>query len=378
MMFFRSDTDKRQIDCTEALKNSNPGGVCWLIGAGPSLKNLCPDESESISNSAAARFACNNAGRREDGTWILKPTHWTTYDPTMRFGQAIFNDPSITKFASNSRIMDVIPGEEKKLCDCPNVYFIEKEARDYQRFFDPAAEKILDTRDSFIQALVVAFALGFRRFYVLGAEMCVPLSGTQQAWCVEQGVEFREDGFFKKADGNWSDRLSLLVDTVKLKKNNQIKAGAIHRALEECENSDHYCFGERKHFASAVSTDSHYWERVQYLRLAQRSRLLNGVEIISCMPSSRLNSILKRPPITVQQACAEIEELSGSIRESMPGCYTSRRRPSVGNDHRDIGLFRFPESMMKTLPAPEVIDADALAERKAQLKDLASKEIEVD
>lgn len=373
MLLYRTDTDKNRIDVSPVLCDSYPGGSCWIIGAGPSLLNLSDQDIERIQNSPAAKFAVNHGGRRKDGSWIIKPTHWTSYDPTDKFSQALYNDPSIVKFVSGTRSMDVVPDDTRKLCDAPNMYFITKEDRPYSRMFDRNAQAVLDCRDSFIQAIDIAFRLGFRRLYCIGTELKINPSPEQRAYIESFGLTF-EDDLLKRRDGYLTDRLSEMVEEVRIKAGMPSKGQATAKLFEDKGREDQYCFGDRKAFAAAVSCDGHYWERVQFLRLGRRCMELNGLELYSCTPKSRLNSVFKYLP--VWQAVAEIQGRTGSYQEDLERAYTDRMIPYLAL-HRDVPAFSWPKEAKVVEVRKDRIPVDE--ETKVKIQELlANKEVKLD
>lgn len=311
-MFYRLTTDGRRIpaDLVDAWAGPTPT-PCWLVGGGPSLAALPTD---AISGSPAPRFAVNLAGHG-----LLRPTFWTSYDPTARFHRSIYLDPSITKFVHRCRAMDVIPQTTFKVCDAPATYCFD---RDPQRGFTnllgdrtaasaaggddrPAAlpSTIVDWQDSLIQAIGIAYALGFRTLYLAGCEMCIRPEAAHLDLGAAVGVAYRD----REPLRDFFDRCR--------------RAGVAREDLVQVAPAGQYHFDESKSFAAAVQTDFHYFRVAQYLRLARRALALAGMELISVTPDSRLNDHF--PYQSVEAALADIRRQVGD-----PAAETTRGRYS--------------------------------------------------
>src|SRR5262245_23167651 len=90
-MFYRLHTDGTRTEVALADAYAGPTRTaCWLIGGGPSLVEL---PCQAIARSPVPKFAVNLAGTR-----LLRPTFWTSYDPSARFHRSIYLDASVTKF----------------------------------------------------------------------------------------------------------------------------------------------------------------------------------------------------------------------------------------------------------------------------------------
>lgn len=346
MLFYRCTTDKRKYDCSEQFKNQYAGteaSSVWIVGAGPGIRSI---DTEIVQRSPACKMAMNYAGRGRDGEgYLIKPTFWTSYDPTPRWFGSMFKDSSITKFLKGGKHLDLVPGTSYKMCDCPNTFFVDVEHRYYEHFFDTKAKSILNVLDSFIQAIDICFQLGFRTFYCVGTDMIVRPSEAQVALARAKGVEYEKGQVkFEKQTGEkqpecyWSDRLIDFRDMCKAKgigKDNEEVAAA----MEAVEREAQYGCEEIKRFSSAVTTDVHYWDRIQYLRLSRRNHSLNGVKIISCTPNSRLNAFF--PYMTEVEAANAIDKQVGNVLEE----YTSGRltdEPKPDEDlpyHKDMDIY---------------------------------------
>lgn len=340
MLFFRTNTDKTQLDCTAVFRNAYAGtqpSACWIIGAGPSLKSLPVPSLEAIQQSPAGRMAVNMAGRGDDGAgWLLKPTHWTCYDQTARFSRSVFNDPSITKFVRASRATDLIPDGTEKICDCPSTYFVESEFRKYGTFVDPHANAVNDSLDSFVQAVDIAFLLGFRELYLIGTEMRICPSKAQIALAESHDVTYP----VVMPDKRVSDRLLHFAEAFADKRGIELKNACAE--LEAVDREDQYAFPEWKPFSDAVRCDTHYYDRVQYLRLARKTFAMNGLRIVSCTPGSRLNHWF--PFEAVEDVCARLLSQHGDPKaEPCEGRYT-RPQPVRLPWHNDLRpFFKAPE-----------------------------------
>lgn len=329
--------------------------ACWLMGAGPSLRGIASETLLRIQNeSPAARIAVNYAGRGDDGQgWLLRPTHWVGYDTTSRFSRSTFQDPTIVKFVRGNRHTDLIPDGTEKVHDCPSVYYYEMEFRKYSNFVYPTAEKVNDSLDSMVAALDIAYLLGFREVFLIGADMRIRPSPTQIALAEEAG-----SGYPVTCEGRTSDRLQHFLDAY-------VKArGVSHREacaeLEKVDREAQYAFPETKSFGTAVACDTHYWQRVEYLRLSRKTFAQAGLRVVSCTPGSRLNSWFEYMP--VEEVCDYLLKRHGDPREeSTVGRYTEKQ-VTVLPWHKDIDPhFRVTE--MKKAPLPGL---ENMAKREVQ------------
>lgn len=361
MLFYRQTTDGKKTDCTAALKDAYGGTSrtsAWIIGAGPSLHNLTPQQRQAINNSCAARFTMNYAGRGTDGQgWLIKPTHWTTFDPTPSFSSLIFHDPSIQKFLRSGREMDLVPYGSEKLCDCPNLYFLESGHKEYASFLDPRSDKLNHSLDSFIQTIDLAVHLGFRRLYLIGTEMIVRPSKAQAEWAKSLGVDYDEESSVtvvekKNNEGVKTEEYEsdLLFDFFKMvMQKGKLKDSEAEDKLQELDREGQYSFSERKRFRAACSSDKHYWERTQHLRLARRSIASNGISLISCTPRSRLNHYF--PTMEVKDVIASLRMQYGDAEdEKTVGKYITRKHYAKLPYHKDIPPYRVEEPKKKPKP----------------------------
>ncbi|SFH68384.1 motility associated factor glycosyltransferase family protein [Planctomicrobium piriforme] len=307
-MFFRRHTDGARVSVPLENQFAGPFATpCWIIGGGPSLSKLAIDE---ILNSPAPRFAMNLAG-----AGLLRPHFWTSYDPTVRFQQSIYLDPSITKFVHEGRAMDLVPETTFKVCECPALYLIDREKqRGFQDFPGTGPSPITDWQDSLIQAIDIAYRLGFRDLYLAGCEMHVAPSRSLRRAAAERGVRFQP----RMLLGEFARRCE--------------QAGSSRAEIEARATEPQYHFDETKSFAAAIQTDFHYFRVCQYLRLARRSMALAGLRLFSVTPGSRLNDHF--PSMTVSAACRRMTTQAGDpSTEQTRGRYSNpeeRRLEHVG------------------------------------------------
>lgn len=346
-----------------------------------------------IQQSPAGKFATNLCGRGADGEgWIIKPTHWTTYDPTPSFSAATFLDPTITKFCFGGREMDLVPGGTEKLCDCPGMYFIAHELKRFDNFLDVGSDKINKSLDSMVQAIDLAVRLGFRDLYMLGSELIIRPSQSQIEFARRVGVDYDDHkGVLveEKVGGkDLTHRSDLLIDFAMMTaRKSKIDQGHLYEQWSKMDDREgQYGFSEQKHFASAVRSDKHYWERVQFLRLARKNLALIGVTLVSCTPNSRLNAWFQyRDPLSV---CEELKARFGDpVKEVTFGKYQTRKYDHDLPHHRDIPPYGQKEQAQrpikgqppKPLP-PKQQQPVALQEHPVQEKarELLAQNIEIE
>lgn len=320
-MFFRLHTDGTRTPAAHLVgQYAGPWRTaCWLIGGGPSLAEV---DVAGIAASPVAKFAVNLAGHG-----LLRPDLWTSYDPSARFHRSTYLDASIVKFVHVRRGMDLVPGTTFKVCECPNLYCLERDTgRGFADFLEcecrraspraalscggcgprrgPPTLGIVDWNDSLVQGIDIAYRLGFRVLYLAGCEMLVRPAEEHISRAAAMGVEYtpREtlEGFYARCE----------------------RAGLSRAELEQAALPRQYHFDEQKPLAAAIRTDLHYFRVSQYLRLARRSLALAGMELVSVTPESRLNDYFPYRP--VEQVLREIAETVGDpARETTRGQYTS-------------------------------------------------------
>jgi hypothetical protein len=312
-LFYRLHTDRTRADVP--LENMFAGPIpaaCWLIGGGPSLNRLPHRE---ISDSPIPQMCVNLAGTR-----LMRPTFWTSYDPSVRFHRSVYLDPGVMKFVHRRRSMDLVPETTAKICECPNTVFFDRDInRGFADFLSPAHAGIVDWADSMAQAIDILYRLGFRVIYLAGCEMQICPSRAQKRLAAEAGVSYSSG--------------QLLIDFLR----DCEKAGVKAEDLDELQTGPHYHFDEHKPLRAAANTDYHYVRVAQYLRLARRSMSIAGLQLISVTPHSRLNDYLSYIP--ARRALRSIEQTIGNPQtEPVRGLYrqTEPRHPRRLGPMRDF------------------------------------------
>lgn len=291
MIFFTANID-RQTTSADHLLNSRSsviGSRCFLIGAGASLNDYTQTTLDHINNCGVPKFGVNYGGFVDGKGWVVRPDIWTTYDPTIRFSSNLMWSPNVLKFFRGSRFLDLVPGSTFKVCDTPQSYFFHSEHKQYDTFF--GTERIVDSKDSFIQAIDIAIRLGFRELCCVGVDMRVYPSQAFLQLLTDTGVDHSgTQGVIKsiKVGDNKrtvvSDRLKdyVIAYTAKMRCS---YATAIKNIEDYCASEksgttqSQYCFAETKPLATAVNCDEHYWNNAQYLRQARGSLARNGVKL---------------------------------------------------------------------------------------------------
>lgn len=299
-MFHRRHTDKTETPVPiENLYAGPQPSACWLIGGGPSLSNLPCDE---IAAGPVPKMAVNLAGTR-----LIRPTFWTSYDPTARFHRSIYLDAGIQKFVHTRRAMDLVPGTSFKVCECPSTLFFPRDReRGFADFLSPNHAGIVDWNDSLVQALDILYRLGFRKVFLAGCEMVIRPTREQTRMAASKNVRYNSLGLFG----------DFLKDCE--------SAGVSLEELECCPTAKQYHFDERKPLKSAATTDAHYHRIAQMLRLCRRSMSLAGFQLISVTPHSRLNDDF--PYVPVRRVLKDITRTVGNpLKEPTRGQYTSPR-----------------------------------------------------
>jgi hypothetical protein len=320
-MFFRCDTDgtRTPID-VRGLFAGPTRSICWIIGGGPSLQSMPCGE---ISKTPIPRFGVNLSG-----AGLLRPTIWTSYDPTARFHRSIYFDGSILKLVSARRAMDLVPDSTFKVCESPNLLFFERvSGRGFHDFppsfgtshpqIEPVANGVVDWQDSLVQAIELAWWLGFRELVCIGSEMHVRPEPSHLRLAREQGIEYQSGellkGFYERCAAK----------------------GLTRSFLERSAASRPYHFDETKSLAAAIQTDWHYFRVTQYLRLARRAMALAGLELISATPHSRLNDFF--PFQTVNEVIDGVRRRVGDPRiETTRGKYSQSAKPTAAVAMKDF------------------------------------------
>jgi len=312
-VFYRLNTDgtRRDVDLCDAF-----GGplrtACWIVGGGPSLSDL---PCAAIARSPVPRMGINLGGAR-----LIRPSLWTSYDPSARFHRSVYLDASIWKFVHARRAMDLVPETTFKVCECPGVLFFDRDVqRGFADFLPHCAAGIVDWNDTFVQAIEIAYRVGFRVLYLAGCDFHVRPSPAQIARGRAGGVDYipREllDGFFERCTA----------------------AGIARTELDQLEPPTQYHFDERKPLAAAIQTDLHYFRTAQYLRLSRQALSLAGLELISVTPDSRLNDYFRYR--CVEEVLSEIGVAIGKPdEEPTRGLYTQmgKRVPEGLGPMRDL------------------------------------------
>lgn len=327
----------------------------FIVGAGPSLRDMPID---LVCRTPAPRFCVNMSG-----AGLLRPNLWTAYDPTEKFHKSTYLDASVMKFVDRARRMNLVPNSNFKVADCPSMAFFSREHREYTKFLDSSSERILDCQDSMIQAIDIAYRLGFRTMYMIGCDMRIKPSPEQMQLGREHGVDVLPNGSYthggqvnqvvRSVDGKssaiyqstlrvWDDcmkRAGLVVDCVTCNGSNEVDGkqcpdcdGGKRRSWLDVPREKQYSFDEQKSWQAAMSSDDHYYNIAQYLRLARRAITLAGVRIVSCTPGSRLNDIFDYERI--ERVCAKLRRSLGAPdKEETRGKYSERQTPGWGLAH---------------------------------------------
>ena len=328
-MFFRISTDG--LESPASLTGAYSGATrscCWIVGGGPSLGRLPCD---LIAASPAPKFCVNLAGHG-----LLRPTFWTAYDPTTRFQRSTYLDGSILKLLPRGRAMDVVPGTTAKVCDSPNTVFFDRDKTvGFRDFLGGEFRGVTDWQDSLIQAIDIAYRLGFRVLYLTGCEMHVRPG---QDW-IELGQQF----------GVTYQARELLRDFHQRCQQNQVP----FQQLNPDRQTQQYHFEESKPIAAAIQTDLHYFRVAQYLRLSRKAMALAGLELISVTPDSRLNDYFHYEP--VERVLSRIQsEVGDPTSEPTRGLYTEQvsRTPTGLGPMRDFKPHNWTRDSAPAKPAP--------------------------
>ena len=320
MPFYRRTTDGRRIPASLAGSYAGPASAaCWILGGGPSLGKLPID---LIQSTPVPKFSINLAG-----TGLIRPQFWTSYDPTERFHRSIYLDPGITKFVHECRAMDLVPETTFKVCDCPSTYLFERNRETGFADFPSTGESITDWQDSLVQAIEIAYRLGFRELYLAGCEMFVAPSTRLLCEVGQRNIVYEPrmllGDFFKRCrDAGWTEE-----------------------QLEQLSTAPQYHFDESKSLQAAIATDFHYFRVSQYLRLSRRSMALAGLKLVSATPGSRLNDDFPWEP--VEATCERLAQQNGDPRSE-----SARQRYSGKLDRRPRGLGPMRDFRPHFWPAP--------------------------
>lgn len=341
-VFFRND----DVDGIENRYLAPFPAPLWLIGAGPSLRD---EDIEAINASPAPKFCMNLSGCDRDGKPpMIRPDFWTAYDTTCRFHRSVYLDPGVTKFVCKSRRMDIIAGTPYRVYQAPNTYFFEREYRHFEKFLNPESGKILDCQDTFIQAIDIAYRLGFRKIFMVGVELAVLPSDEQILLAGENGVEYDMETMSTVME---KGRGPLLRD---------FDARCIQKGMqrdcnpgEDCDNDgkkrtildvgrpQHYSMSESRKWQTTLRADEHYYRTTQYLRMSMTSLSQHGLQLVCCTSPSRLADYFGYTP--VGDACAWIHDMVGNpAEETCAGKYEEVDKPGDGfmpiRDYKPHGI----------------------------------------
>lgn len=341
-MFFRISTDG--LESPVSLTGAYSGATrtsCWIVGGGPSLKQLPCDQ---IAASPAPKFCVNLAGHG-----LLRPTFWTAYDPTTRFQRSTYLDGSILKLLPRGRAMDVVPGTTAKVCDSPNTVFFDRDKSvGFRDFLGGEFRGVTDWQDSLIQAIDIAYRLGFRVLFLAGCEMQVRPSPDWIELGQQSGVTYQPR--------------ELLRDFHQRCQQHQVQ----FHELAPDQQTRQYHFEESKPIASAIQTDLHYFRVAQYLRLSRKALALAGLELISVTPDSRLNDYFHYEP--VEHVLNRIQaEVGDPAREPTRGLYTEQvsRSPIGLGPMRDFKPHNWTRDPAAPKPAPAPVTREQRLDRVA-------------
>lgn len=272
-MFFRIDTEGQETPIPlEGFYGGATRSSCWIVGGGPSLADLPCDR---IAASPIPKFCINLAGHG-----LLRPTIWTAYDPTSRFQKSTYLDASILKILPRGRAMDIVPESTTKVCDAPSTVFFHRDRSvGFRNFLSSSSNGITDWQDSLIQAIDIAFRLGFRVLYFAGCDMYVRPSSPWIEEARQAGIEYTPRELLREFHSRCQQQSS------------------VPWSLNHDSPTQPYHFDEHKPLTAALQTDLHYFRVAQYLRLSVRAISLAGLEFISVTPHSRLNDYIRYEPI---------------------------------------------------------------------------------
>ncbi|GIX05581.1 MAG: hypothetical protein KatS3mg114_1450 [Planctomycetaceae bacterium] len=246
--------------------------ACWIMGTGPSWQQL---PSAEIGRSPWPRWALNHFPPSQP-----PPQFFTAYDPPPRFARQVWRDARILKLIPQRWADILLPGTSLAVCECPGVIFFTSDAdREPQQLLAPQAGGIADFRDTFLQALELAWWLGFRRLYAVGCE-----------FRVEPPAEWLAHARRLQIPLNDQPSLATLYDRLK-------QRGWDPSALSAEITYSVYHFAHRRSWTEAVACDRHYQRVVQQLRLARTNLSRYGLQLISVTPGSRLNDWFPYKPI---------------------------------------------------------------------------------
>lgn len=164
------------------------GGRVFLIGGGPSLKNL---DLTLLDQRGVSSFGINNIA-----AGMVRPNFWTYGDTTAKFHTSIWQDPAIMKFVPFPKLRNPLKaklddGTFQTLAitpyDCPNVFgilrnlYFNEETWLHENTINwghgkegiEAAGGGRKTISSFFQGLRLCYYLGFRTVFLIGVDFAM-------------------------------------------------------------------------------------------------------------------------------------------------------------------------------------------------------------
>ena len=148
------------------------GGALFLVGGSPTLKD---EPLELLQERGVVTMAVNNAAE------IVYPTMWVGGDRPECYSLRILQDPSILKFVNSMRMEDLVEGVPWRSLPGTLVYECAPwERYNFGNFLDRGPDFVWWNNTFFI-ALQMAWRLGFRRVYLVGAEFRID-TDHQYAW----------------------------------------------------------------------------------------------------------------------------------------------------------------------------------------------------
>lgn len=273
------------------------GSGCVILCSGPSASSMTDDDFfDATSSAGLSLFSINWGGESKDPeVGRPMPNFWTSYDPCDRFDPNLLLSPAVQKFIKSERRHEYIQGQEIKIGECPNVYFIETATKTFANFFGTGP--IVNAKDSLIQAIDVAIRLGFKAIYLAGCDLAVTLSSEQMAYIKEDIPEF--------VTRDPDNSLWATVHEVVRARNRKKTAPGVEPEPADAEdvrqvmldlgglpNSDLYNFATPVDIIQKIRADHHYYLTSNWLR--QSRRCLDGLGV-------KLNLLRRSPGTSVSR-----------------------------------------------------------------------------
>lgn len=291
MVFYTSDIERntKSADYLIGSYASTIGSQCFLVGSGPSLfENYTKEEVDRLAASSIPKVSMNYGGFSDFEGWRVWPDIWTTYDPTNRFSAEVMWSPRTVKFFCGGRVQNLISSSTYKVCDAPQTYFFDSQNKSYADYF--GVGPILDSRDSFLQAVDIAVRLGFKHIYCVGVDLRIKPSQALLDVMTAEDVPHRGlEGVILNGT-TYSDKLWDYLNALSVRRKCPLATTitSLEKSLGRFDVTHRqYCCEESKSLAKALTCDNHYWDTVQYLRQARRS-LANAGVTLYCEAQSRL------------------------------------------------------------------------------------------